>query len=210
MNARSAALLLLTALVVAPATMAQKKLYRWVDDKGVVHYGDHVPPQFATNDRDVLNRHGIAVGFEQGEITEEERAEMERLAAEAEEAARIKADIARRDRMLLDTYLTVADIEDLRDRRLELLDSQIKVTELYLNNLRKRLVGLQAEATQFKPYSQNPSAQQIPEFLALDISRTLASINSYEETLARTRDDQANLRAAFALDIERFKELKGG
>lgn len=201
---------MLMALVVAPATLAQKKLYRWVDDKGNIHYGDHVPPQFATNDRDVLNQHGVTVGFEQGEITAEERAEMDRLVAEAEEAARIKAEIARRDRMLLDTYLTVADIEDLRDRRLELLDSQIKVTELYLNNLRKRLVGLQAEATQFKPYSQNPNAQQIPEFLALDISRTLASINNYEETLARTRNDQANLRAAFALDIERFRELKGG
>lgn len=197
-------------MIAAPPALAQKKLYRWVDDNGEVHYGDHVPPEFATTDRDVLNRHGITVGFEQGEITAEERAEMERLEAEAEEAARIKADIARRDRMLLDTYLTVADIVDLRDRRLELLDSQIKVTELYLNNLRKRLVGLQAEASQFKPYSQNENAQQIPEFLALDISRTLASINNYEETLARTRDNQANLRAAFELDIERFKQLKGG
>jgi hypothetical protein len=212
MQARSVAYLLAVALacIAAGDAIAQQKLYRWVDDEGIVHYGDHVPPEFARTDRDILNRHGVAVDFEQGEITAEERAEMERLQAEADEAARIKADAARRDRMLLDTYLTVADIEDLRDRRLELLGSQIKVTELYLNNLRKRLVSLQAEASSFKPYSQNADARDIPEFLALDISRTLASINLYEETLAKTRQNQQDLREAFELDIERFREIKGG
>jgi hypothetical protein len=112
--------------------------------------------------------------------------------------------------MLLETYLTVGDIEDLRDRRLELLESQIKVTELYLGNLRKRLVGLQAEAGNFKPYTTRQDAPQIPEDLALDISRTTASIALYEQTLARTRSDQAALKASFNDDISRFRELKGG
>lgn len=211
MHARSVAYLLTLALATVPASFAlAQKLYRWVDNDGVVHFGDHIPPEFARTDRVILNQHGIAVGFEEGEITAEEQAELDRLQAEAEEEARIKADVARRDRMLLDTYLSVADIEDLRDRRLELLDSQIKVTELYLTNLRKRLISLQAEASDYKPYSANPEAGDIPEFLALDISRTLASINLYEQTLARTRDDQEGLRSAFELDIERFRVLKGG
>ena len=105
---------------------------------------------------------------------------------------------------------TVADIEDLRDRRLELLESQIKVTELYLGNLRKRLVGLQSEAEDFKPYTTRADAPQIPENLALDISRTTASISLYEQTLARTRADQQALRSSFDNDIARFRELKGG
>ena len=112
--------------------------------------------------------------------------------------------------MLLETYLSVADIEDLRNRRLELLESQIKVTELYLNNLRKKLVELQAEASNFKPYTSREGAPQIPENLALDISRTTSSIIVYEETLARTRANQAALKASFDRDIARFRELKGG
>ena len=122
----------------------------------------------------------------------------------------MKADSARRDRMLLETYLTVMDIEDLRNRRLELLESQIKVTELYLANLRKRLLTLQDEASVYKPYTVREDAPQIPPNLALDISRTTASINLYEQTLSRTRNDQANLKSAFDGDIERFRELKGG
>jgi hypothetical protein len=189
---------------------AGPRLYKWTDKNGVVHYGDSIPPEYANLDRNLLNERGVRVGFEEGEITPEEQAEIDRRKA-AEEADRAaKAEVARRDRMLLETYITVSDIEDLRDRRLELLESQIKVTELYLTNLRKKLVALQEEASAFKPYTTQPDAPQIPENLALDISRTTASINVFEQTLARTRVDQQALRLSFDNDIVRFKQLKGG
>jgi hypothetical protein len=207
-------LLLIAACALPSIGGAQRqestRLYKWTDKNGVVHYGDSIPPEYASIDRNVLNDHGVAVGFEQGEITAAEQAEIDRRKAAEEAERQAKAEVARRDRMLLETYITVSDIEDLRDRRLELLESQIKVTELYLNNLRKRLVGLQEEATAYKPHSTVPNAPQIPANLALDISRTAASINVYEQTLARTRADQQALRASFNDDIERFKELKGG
>ena len=193
-----------------PAADKDKKVFKWVDETGKVHYGDSVPPEEANRDRTVLNNQGVRVGFEEGEVTPEERAELARKEAEAEVIRVAKADIARRDRMLLETYGSVSDIEDLRNRRLELLQSQIKVTELYLANLRKRLVTLQDEASVYKPYSTREEAPQVPENLALDISRTAASVNIYEQTLARTRVDQENLRNAFDNDVRRFKELKGG
>jgi hypothetical protein len=172
-----------------------------------VHYSEVVPPEYADRDRDVLNRQGITVGFEEGRVTEEERAELNRLAAE-EEVRRLAAEeMATRDRMLLDTYLSVDDIKDLRDRRLELMESQIKVTEQYLGNLRKRLDDLQREAER---YAESAAAGAgLPPELALDISRTTASISLYEENLNRTRAEQDELHAAFAADITRFIELKG-
>ena len=128
----------------------QPKVYRYTDANGVVRYSDSIPPELASRDRDILNDQGVRVGFEEGEITEEEQAEIARLVAIAETEQRAKEETARRDNILLETYLSVDDIEDLRDRRLELLESQIKVTELYLNNLRKRLLTLQEEAEQLQ------------------------------------------------------------
>jgi hypothetical protein len=186
------------------------KLYQWTDDKGVVHYGDSVPPEYAKADRNVLNNQGVHVGFEQGELTPEQRAEKARLAAEAEQAKHQREQIARRDKMLLETYISVSDIEDLRNRRLELLEGQIKVTELYLANLRKRLLTLQDEASNYKPYTARENAPQIPENLATDISRTAGSINLYEQTLSHTRSTQETVRNSFDDDIRRFKQLKGG
>jgi len=193
-----------------PKTVQPGKLYKWTDDKGVVHYGDSVPPEYAKADRNVLNNQGVHVGFEQGELTPEQRAEKARLAAEAEQAKRQREEIARRDKMLLETYLSVSDIEDLRNRRLELLESQIKVTELYLANLRKRLLTLQDEASNYKPYTARENAPQIPENLATDISRTVGSINLYEQTLSHARSTQETVRNSFDDDIRRFKQLKGG
>ena len=208
-------LIVVAAFVLPSNASAQSRndgprLYKWTDRNGVVQYGDKIPPEYANVDRSVLNDQGVHVGFEEGEITAEERAVIvaRERALEAERLA--KADTARRDRMLLDTYLSVSDIEDLRNRRLELLESQIKVTELYLGNLRKRLVGLQAEASDFKPYTTRSDAPQVPENLALDIRRTTASISLYEQTLSRTRADQEALRSSFDEDIARFRELKGG
>ena len=213
---RFGATLLLAAAIALPSDgsaqrgQREARLFKWTDENGVVHYGDKIPPEYANRDRDILNEQGVAVAFEEGEITETERAAAAAREAEAERERLAKAESARYDRMLLETYLSVADIEELRNRRLELLESQIKVTELYLNNLRKRLVGLQSEASIFKPYTTKENAAQIPENLALDLSRTTSMITLYEQTLSRTRSDQVALRKSFDGDIARFRELKGG
>jgi hypothetical protein len=207
-------LVVIAALSVPATTLGQSrdqpKLYRYTDANGVVRYSDTIPPELANRDRDILNDQGVRVGFEEGEVTEEERAHLARVEAQASAEQQAKADAARRDNMLLETYVSVDDIEDLRDRRMELLESQIKVTELYLNNLRKRLLTLQEEASHYKPYTSRPDAPQVPENLAIDLSRTTASINLYEKTLSRTRSDQEVLKDSFERDITRFKQLKGG
>ena len=189
--------------------MGQQRLYRWVDDEGVVHYGDHIPPQYASRDRDLLNTQGVTVGSEIGALTDAQRAEIARLAAIKQAARQARIEDARRDQVLLDTYLSVSEIERLRDRRAELLEAQIKVTEHYLSNLHKRLGRLQREAADYKPYSDNPDAPDVPEGLGLELSQTIASIGLYEQTLTRSRIEQNELTEAFAQDIERFRELKG-
>jgi len=152
------------------------------DENGVIKYIDPpVPPGYGNRERFFSVQHP---DFEEGEF-------------------------ARRDRMLLERYGSVAEIESLRDRRLDLLESQIKVTEVYLGKLYKRLGTLEAEASNFKPSSTREDAPPIPESLSIDMSRTTASIKAFEQTLERTRADHAALKKQFADDIARFIELKG-
>lgn len=193
-------LLLLMSLPAWPA----EKLYRWVDDQGVVHYGDRIPPEFAKKDRDILNDQGIKVGFVEGEQTPEELLKR----ARREERRQILLARARRDRILLATYLSVGEIELLRDRRLELLGAQATVTVQYLDTLRQKMVTLQYESTHYKPYSAQEDAPPIPENLAKDMLITLNTINEYERSLSKIRTNQAELQAQFAEDIGRFRELK--
>ena len=203
---------LLVALVATTAIGANKddrKVYRWVDDKGVVHFGDSVPPEDSVHDRDVLNEYGVTVNQEEGETTPEERAARDAARASAEKAERERLAKRNRDESLLDTYLTVEEIEALRDRRAQMLDGQIHYTTLYLDALREKLGRLQADAARFRPYSSNPEAPPIHENLAKELSDTLDSIIRYEKTLAVARENKVQLVAKFDDDIDRFKELKG-
>jgi len=199
--------LLLGSSVVVPATAA--KLYRWVDEKGEVHYGDRVPPEEVKLDREELNKYGIPVRTLSHELTQEEHDALKRQQAiEAAEQQRL-SDALHRDNVLLNTYLSINEIESLRNRRKELLDGQIRVTELYLINLRAKVTKLQKDASQFQPYNPDPNAPPIPARLAKELSNSLKSILVYEQTLVDTREKNTQLVAKFDSDIDRFRHLRG-
>lgn len=210
--ASGAVLLLAMALAAVPAEAATKRkgstnkdttVFKWVDEEGVTHYGDQVPPEYAERDREIINRYGVAVRTEQFNKSEEQLA-AERQAA-AERAAAAAA--ARRDAVLLSTYLTVDEIEALRDRRIDLIAGQIRITESYLQSLRDKLAELQEEASAYKPYSTDPEAPEIDQTLADEIGAVLDSIALYERTLTDTQNRQNRLTAQFNADIARFREL---
>jgi len=198
------------ALAAEPRRQAARKpaaggtVYKWTDDRGVVHYGDQIPPEFASEERVVLNSYGVPIATEYpvpsaGRAAAEQRIAAERMAAEA---------ALQRDQVLLSTYLSVEEIDALRDRRVELLDGQIQVSRNYLATLRARLETLQAEAAAFKPYSRDPAAAPIDPELAAELADTLDSVERHEKTLADITTRQAKLVAAFAADASRFRALK--
>ena len=210
MTARLKNLVAVPLLFFATQAVAQQQLYRWVDEDGLVHYGDHVPPAYADQDREILNSHGVRVRTVEGAASDEEIAEQARLEATRQTELAAARERARLDKVLLDTYPSVSEIERLRDQRLGLLEAQIYVTEQYLTTLTQRLFELKQSAGRFKPYSRDPDALPVPENLALGLSQATGSIEIYEETLGRLREQQLGLTASFAGDIVRYQELTGG
>jgi Domain of unknown function (DUF4124) len=198
--------LLLISCLTEPLMAA--KLFRWVDQDGEVHYGDRVPPNEVKLDREELNKYGVTVRALSHELTQQERETLKRQQAiEAAEQQRILA-ASLRDNVLLSTYLSIGEIEALRNRRKELLDGQIKVTELYLSNLQEKVNELQKDASRFQPYNPDPNAPPIPNQLAKELSNSLKSILVYDQTLADTRDKKFKLVSKFNSDIDRFQHLK--
>lgn len=200
-------LLVFSACLLAGTAAADT--YRWVDDNGVVHYGDSLPPDAAEKQKHVLNEQGIPISKIEGRKTREEMQAEARIRAEQERAEMLAARQIARDRILLDTYLSVDEIELLRDRRLELLQAQTMVTEQYVGTLRARLKGLQKEAGDYNyPYDESSEQPPLPENLATELMQTLEATSQYEAMLQTKREQQANLVALFSRDIERFNELK--
>jgi len=199
-----ALLLALFALQADAAASDKKKLYRWVDKNGQVHYGDSVPAEYADQDRDILNRQGVPVGREEGIITVEEAA----AKAAAEKAARDEQKRKLRDRVLLQTYQSVRELEVLRDNRLELVDAQLTIQEQSLANLRAQRAQIQKQTTRYSPLAKDPDAPPVPDELAADLERATNDIATQEKNLDKRRDERESIRMSFEADIKRYKELR--
>jgi len=176
-------------------------VYRWVDEHGVVHYGDRVPPQYAQQEASVLNRQGVEVGRVSAEKSPEELA----AATHAQEQLRKQKQ---HDDFLLTTYTSVADIEQLRDERLQQLKGQRVAAEQYIAGLRERLLALQTRAMAFKPYNAESDARRLPDDLVEQLVRTLNEMRSQTTGLAAKDQQESAVRAQFQADIDRYQQLR--
>jgi hypothetical protein len=200
-----AAAVLGTAAWAAPSSHTSQNAhkgiaYRWVDEQGVVHYGDNIPPQYASQDRDILNAQGVEVGHLDAAKTPEQEA-----AASRARAAMMKQK--QHDAFLVTTYTSVKDIEALRDVRLEQLKGQRAAAEQYLESLRARLSSLQSRALSFRPYNTRSDAWRMPDDLAENLVHTLNELRVQSSDLAAKGAEETALRAQFQSDIERYREL---
>ena len=201
------------ALASAGADAAQKQsqsnreaYYRCKDAKGQTLYGDSMP--FGCNgfDTEVLNAQGMVLRVIEGDQTRASR--LTREIAEKKEKQLFDQRLMR-DRMLLETYGGVEDIERLRDQRLELLAVQYRATEQTSANRRECQGRLEGQIARFKPYSSKPNAPPLPDHLGEEMVNTVNGLRVYQESLAKNRAEQAQVRSSFGADIKRFKELKG-
>ena len=197
---------IILCFLVPIASQAQEtRTYRWVDDEGVVHYGDSIPPEASEKPKTVLNEHGVTVDHLEGRKSPEQ-IEVERVAAELQMQKELQH---RADTALLATYNTVDEITMHRDRRIELFQAQARVTELYLRNLRRRLASLEEDAHRYKPYSSDPAAPTIDPDLVAEIKHTKESIGRHEQNLLKYQTDELQIKERFEGDINRFIALKG-
>ncbi len=188
--------------LAATSSSPARKLYKWVDEQGVTHYGDRIPPEYASQEQHIMNAQGVEVGRQEAQKTPEQLAAEEQKRHEAEQRAS-------RDKNLLSTYGSVQEIERLRDQRVALLSDQIKVTGQFLENLNVRLKKLLALSMNFRPYSADPKAPPMSDQLAEDLVRVSNDIRTQEQNLREKRREETAMNAQFEGDIARFKELKG-
>jgi len=196
----------LSGLLIASAAQAQKpdsqtKLYKWTDEKGVVHYGDSVPAEYSQREQSVLNSQGLEVQKRTAEMTPAQAAT---YAAQQKEESRRK----QHDMFLISTYPSVKEIENVRDVRLDQINGQITAAEAYIASLTTRVDGLKQRALNFAPYNQKPNARRMPDDLAEEMVRVMSELRTQNMALATKRTEHQKVVAQFDVDIKRFKELR--
>jgi hypothetical protein len=205
MNHRPALLALAISLALSPGLVAAQnskgtKSYKWVDEQGVTHYGDAVPPEYSKQGRSELNAQGVELRQLPRQLSAEE-------ADVAQKKAAAEARRRQHDSFLLTTYTRVQDIEQLRDERIALIDGQMQIVRGSLESNQQRTKNLEQRLRNFLPYSTQPTARPVPDKLAEEVVRSIKERNQLRDALKAREKEKVELRTQFNQDVARYKEL---
>ena len=196
---------LLAALVISLSFSmpVAAKLYKWVDDQGVTHYGETVPPEYAHKDRAELNQSGRVIKTE-SPLTPEERSERKQTAAKKLEEEKAKFEQDRYDQTLTNTYSNVKEIDLARNRSLQQVDARITSANSQLQMANTNLLGLQSEADGY-----NKANKPIPASLQEDLQESQARLDKLQKTLDQIKAERISVEARYDADKARYQTLTG-
>lgn len=190
----------LALLLFCLAAPVKAEMYKWVDENGVTHYGDRVPPKYAKQQREVLNTQGDTVEILEHEKTAAEIAEDEREAT----LERQEEEQAKRDRILLDMYISEQDMMNARDQQLASVDGSIRIREISMQSTEKDLKSRQARAADLAK-----QGKPVPPDLERQINSLETQMANHQKALAARQQERQAVVERFERDLKRYRELRG-
>lgn len=197
-------IILLTLSGLGLSTTVQARLKCWTNNEGVRECGNAVPPEYAQQGHQELNKRGMVKKETERAKTEEELAEEKRLKKEEAEKERLAAEQKKKDTILLQTFSSVEDIERARDERLSALEASIKLTQARSEKIQEDLDKRIRKAAAAERAGRAPS-----EELLKDIESLKRQINNNDKFISDKRAEQEVIKGDHAKDIAHFKKLKG-
>jgi hypothetical protein len=196
-----AGVLLVLALGYAAARDAHGATYKWVDEKGIIHYSDKMPPDAVNRAHVELDRQGRQVKKVDPALTAEQisarAADVERKKQEAKD----QEAQARRDRALLASYTREEEVDLARMRALTTIDGQMQSARVYAAALSKRQQELADKKQSYGSKPVPPAVDREIESVDSELAKTNALLESKkQESLA--------VAAKYDTDKQRWRMLK--
>jgi hypothetical protein len=194
-------LLLLPALFCATTAFGERT-FKWTDSEGHVHYGNRVPPEYAKQERKVINERGRTVKvYDAAKTPEQLKAEQEL----AEAAARDKIVAEKRavhDRSLLATYSSEQDMLQAKTGKVASVDALLQLTSRRIESMKERLLELTEEAATYER-----SGKALPASLESQLNNLREQITSNEAFIKEKELERDEIIGKFDDDIKRYIEL---
>jgi hypothetical protein len=180
---------------------ANAAAYKWTDDKGVIHYSDHIPAEAVNKGSVMLDKQGRAVQKTEPALTadqlREKRVEDDRLRALQQK----QEEQGRRDRALLSSYSSEDEIDLARNRAISTIDSQLRSAQGYTSELAKRKQELETKRLE---YGNKP----VPAALERELSGIDEEVLRQNALVGQKRQDMASVAGRYDLEKQRWRELR--
>ena len=194
----------LIGLVLLGQAFQANAVIKCKDKDGNWHFGDTLPPECAQEGYQELNDQGMVIEETEAAKTDEEIEAAKKQAEIEAEKKQEEEEKARKDKILLDTFTNVDDINMARDGKLAALETAISLAEKRNEKLQADMNKLTTQAAAAEREGKAP-----PESLEKDIQKLKRQIDNNNDFISEKRKEQDTVNAEAEKDVMRFKELKG-
>jgi len=199
MKMKTQTLLTSTALLLA-TSFASAGLYRWVDDKGEVHFSDKVPVAASKKAHTKIEKGGVSQKELDPAAKIEKQKELELLAIKKAEEDRInkivrekRAEVRKRDQYLLYTYENKDELITSFETKIKMLKGNSAILSAHNDRLKNKINAL-IDKTKNK---EN-------ELKIVNITQT---IEQYKKALDENDQELLSLKTNYEVDLKRYSEL---
>jgi hypothetical protein len=195
-------IIFIVLVLLASTSIQAKKLYKWVDDNGQVHYSDQVPPEQIKKEHQELNDQAIVL-----EDIEKAKSDEEILAEKMAEEERIrqqkldeKEELKRQ--MIIKSYTNEGEIIRLKEERLFAIEKNIEGAKQNLSFQKKSLEDMMKMAADRERSGQEVSSALLTRIKAIEekIQDQYDFIEAKEKEIIKVNeqfdDDLAKYRTA--------------
>lgn len=194
----AAPLVLGAALLAAfPAAAAT---YKWVDENGVVHYTDRVPPEALNRGNVELNKQGVPVRKTEPALTPEQRRAKAAEDEKRKQQEKQQADAERRDFALLASYTSETEIDLSRQRALATIEAVLTVSQSFHEQLTRRKAELEQQRAGY-------TGKPVPLALEREYQGVLTELDRQAELVKNKKAEYLATAARYDADRARWREL---
>lgn len=175
-------------------------MYKWVDEQGIIHYTDKLPPEAVNRGTVEITRQGVPVRKVDPALTPEQRRAREQEEERRRNAARQQEDVSRRDSALLASYASESEIDLSRNRALKTIDQAIESAQSYAEQLARRKMDLDQRVASYK-------GRQPPAVLERESETVNAELARQGELINTKKAERAAVVGRYDAEKARWREL---
>lgn len=191
------------AIAMFQPDAARATVYKWTDDKGIVHYSDQMPPEAVNKGNVQLGPQGMPIRKVAPAIAPEQHKARAAESEQQREAVKEQQAAARRDRALLDSYTEESDIDLARRRATKTLQAALESAQGYTTQLTKRKVALAEKRASY-------AGKAVPADIEQELAAIDGELDRQSTVIAQKNRQLVEVAAKYDAEKERWRAIKSG
>ena len=201
-------ILLMCVVLLITGVATAKKMYKWVDENGRVHYSDKVPPDQVKQAREEFNKEGVVIDQVARAKTKEELAadaEAAKMAEEKAEQERLEQVRLSKERsQILKSYVSEDQIVRIKEERLEALSRNIEMANENLAIQKKNHQDLLKRAA-----DKERNGEVVSETFLGQIETVKKQIAYQEEYIKDKETEKSEITEKYDNDLVKYRKYTG-